>query len=150
MKKLFRNWNFELLFQMFLPLLGGFLISLLVRSMGSLTTSSTYLNIPPLIFSIVWAILYLLMGYSAYRIEFESGEKNIHLYYVSLIFNFLWLPLFFLLNSPIIALIDLLILLFLIVFNFKKYYKIDRTSAYLLLPYIIWLLFAVTLNISAI
>ena len=89
------------------PLVVSLLISLGVGGIASILTSGSYsiyenlskppLSPPGLIFPIVWIILYILMGISAYLIYISnSDEKNLALkfYAVSLVVNFFW-PIFF-------------------------------------------------------
>lgn len=107
------------------------------------------LSPPSILFPIVWTILFILMGISIYRIVM-SNSNDIDdlriLYFVQLIINALWTPIFFGLNSYLFAFVWLLILLVLVITMTIKFYNVDRISAYLLIPYIIWLLFAGYLN----
>ena len=114
------------------------------------------LNKPPLsppgiLFPIVWTILFILMGVSIYRIvrtnDFGVDSLKI-LYFVQLIVNALWTPIFFGLNAYLFAFIWLILLLILVIIMTIKFYYLDKTSAYLLIPYIIWLIFAGYLNFS--
>ena len=107
------------------------------------------LSPPGVLFPIVWTILFILMGISIYRVTNNSDNKNlVILYYAQLIVNALWTPIFFGLNSYLFAFIWLLLLLILVVIMTIKFYNVDKTSAYLLIPYIIWLLFAGYLNLG--
>lgn len=109
------------------------------------------LSPPGIIFPIVWTILFILMGISIYRIVRSNnfGVDSLKvLYFIQLLVNALWTPIFFGLNAYLFAFIWLLILLTLVVVMTIKFYYIDKISAYLLIPYIIWLLFAGYLNFS--
>jgi len=107
------------------------------------------LSPPGVLFPIVWTILFILMGISIYRVTNNSDNKNlVILYYAQLIVNALWTPIFFGLNSYLFAFIWLLLLLILVVIMTIKFYNVDKVSAYLLIPYIIWLLFAGYLNLG--
>ena len=108
---------------------------------------------PNWIFGPVWTILYFLMGVAAYLIWIKGLEKMavktaLKFFLVQLLFNFLWSILFFGLHSPILALIDILILWILIVITVIKFYKISKTASYLLIPYLLWVSFATILNLS--
>lgn len=109
------------------------------------------LSPPGILFPIVWTILFILMGISIYRIvmteDYEVDSLRI-LYFTQLIINALWTPIFFGLNAYLFAFIWLLLLLTLVVIMTFKFYKLDRISSYLLIPYIIWLLFAGYLNLG--
>ncbi|MDO4731371.1 MAG: TspO/MBR family protein [Clostridia bacterium] len=103
----------------------------------------------PIIFPIVWTILFVLMGISAYRVYVynDTNDKNaLWLYAVQLAVNFIWPFIFFNAQQYLIAFIWLIILWILVLLMIIKFYKIDRISAYLQIPYIIWLTFAAYLN----
>ena len=102
------------------------------------------LNPPGFVFGIVWPILYLLMAI----VSFQASEKIWKLFILQLILNAAWSWIFFYFHAPLIALIDISIL---IVLNLKimKILKGESTFLlYLYLPYLIWLLFAAFLNAS--
>lgn len=103
---------------------------------------------PNYIFPIVWNILFLLIAISLYTSLVKSKERRkvIVLYSINLIVNLLWSLIFFKFKNPLIAFIDLTLLwlsiLFLIIYNWRT----NRTSSYLLLPYLLWVSFAGILN----
>ena len=109
------------------------------------------LSPPGFIFPIVWTILFILMGISIYRIviskRFEVDRLRI-LYFIQLFVNALWTPIFFGLNAFLFSFIWLIILLILVIIMTIKFNKIDKISSYLLIPYIIWLIFAGYLNLG--
>ena len=109
------------------------------------------LSPPGIIFPIVWTILFILMGISIYRI-IKTGNFGVDslkvLYYVQLIVNALWTPIFFGLNAYLLAFVWLLGLLILVIVMTVKFHYLDKISAYLLVPYIIWLVFAGYLNLG--
>ncbi|AGK96592.1 TspO/MBR family protein [Clostridium pasteurianum] len=108
---------------------------------------------PAYVFPIVWPILYLLMGLAAYRI-WETGKqgKNIRkalLFYVfQLLFNFLWAILFFRLRLYGLAFVELLILFIFIMSTTFEFFKYDRFSGLLMIPYIAGVSFAAVLNFA--
>ena len=105
------------------------------------------LSPPGILFPIVWTILFILMGISAYRISIRnSNNTELLIYFIQLIVNALWTPIFFGLNAYLFALIWLILLIVLVVIMISKFYKLDNVSAYLNIPYLIWLLFALYLN----
>ena len=67
---------------------------------------------------------------------------------MQLFLNILWSVLFFGLHQPLIAFIEIIILLAAIIATAIKFYHISRTAAYLLLPYILWVSFAAVLNFA--
>ena len=101
------------------------------------------LNPPGYVFGIVWPILYLLMSISAFRTFNET--KNLFL--IQLLFNALWSWLFFAFQMPLVALLNIWLLIYLnIKINLKMFY-IDKLSGLLFIPYILWLFFASYLNL---
>jgi len=101
------------------------------------------LNPPGYVFGIVWPILYLLMSISAFRTFNET--KNLFL--IQLLFNAIWSWLFFAFQMPLIALLNIWLLIYLnIKLNLKMFYQ-DKLSALLFIPYVLWLLFASYLNL---
>ena len=124
----------------------------------SMTSSSDYANFnkpafspPGFLFPVVWTILFFLMAVAAYRIwmKGKSGEdvsKALVLYGVQLLLNFLWSIIFFRFRLYAIAFLELLLLLVFILLTTFEFYRIDKPSAYLMIPYIAWVSFAGVLN----
>jgi len=110
-------------------------------------------NPPNWIFAPVWTLLFLLMGISLYLI-WSKGFKDkeiktaIFIFFAQLILNIFWSILFFGLQSPLYAFIEIIILWVAILFTIISFYKISKTAAFLLLPYILWVSFAGYLNYS--
>ncbi|MBW2990130.1 tryptophan-rich sensory protein [Candidatus Woesearchaeota archaeon] len=110
-------------------------------------------NPPNWVFAPVWTALFILMGISLYFI-WEKGFKakgvktGLLLFSVQLILNILWSILFFGLQNPLIAFIEIVVLWIAILFTILKFYKVSRTAAYLLIPYILWVTFAAVLNLA--
>jgi tryptophan-rich sensory protein len=108
---------------------------------------------PPIVFAIVWPILYLLMAIAAYRIWLRGrGEidvrKALILYAVQLIFNFLWTIIFFRCRLIGLAFFELLLLLIFILLTTFEFFRLDKTAGILMLPYILWVSFAGVLNFT--
>ena len=104
---------------------------------------------PGFLFPIVWTILFILMGISIYRImQSKSDNKKDArlLYFIQLIINACWTPIFFGFNQYFLAFLWILMLILLVVVMILMFFKIDKVSAYLNIPYLIWLLFACYLN----
>ena len=107
------------------------------------------LSPPRILFPIVWSILYIMMGISIALIIHSTKRKClvcINLFAVQMIVNFLWSLLFFYLRSPLLGLIDIIILDILVIAYTWRSYNVNRVSAYLFIPYVLWLLFATYLN----
>ena len=109
---------------------------------------------PPILFPIVWTVLYVLMGVSAAMIygdrRVEKSERTSALmpYAASLFVNFFWSILFFNFRAFLPAFIWLLLLEFLIIMTIISYRRINTGAAYLQIPYAIWVAFAGYLNIA--
>lgn len=111
------------------------------------TLSQPPLSPPAWLFPVAWTLLYILMGIASYRV-YESGagtaERSAALraYGLQLGFNFLWSILFFNLDLYVLSFVWLLALLAIVIVTAVRFWRIDRPSAYLMLPYIAWLIFA--------
>ena len=105
---------------------------------------------PGIVFPIVWAILFALMGISAARISLtapsEQRRKCLRLFVLQLGVNFLWSPIFFNWQKFGLALIWLLLLWVLALSMIRCFYQLDPPAAWLQIPYLLWLTFAAYLN----
>lgn len=132
----------------------GFLSGVL--TMESINEQYTALIKPPFappgyIFGIVWPILYVLMGISAYLVyQSHSDEKKqaLMVYGIQLILNFFWPILFFNLTMKLMAFLLILTLILLIIIMIRKFYNIKPLAAYLQIPYLLWCIFAAYLNLG--
>lgn len=130
--------------------------------LGSLFTSpatdtSWYESIRPSItppnwvFPIVWNILFFLLGLSLYFAWTISKNKNdkkkvAFAFGLNLILNVFWSVLYFGLRSPFYAFIEIFFLEASIIYMIYVSYKIDRKAGWLLVPYLLWVSFAIFLN----
>ncbi len=137
----------------FLSLLTGGLATLVsmdgMRAFQNLVQSP--LTPPPVVFSIVWSILYILIGVSAALVYITPprGLKDQHLFFAgTLLLNFLWPVLFFALGLRLAALVTLLVMLALAIGTVIRYRPVSATAAWLQVPYALWLCFAVYLNLT--
>lgn len=104
---------------------------------------------PPYVFPITWTILYVLIGLSSYlihRSRDDHKESALILYYFQLIINFAWPITFFNYQNFLLALAILIALNISVIILIRMFYKIRPIAAYLLLPYLGWILFALYLN----
>lgn len=102
---------------------------------------------PGWLFAIIWPILYILIALSIYKIKNKDKDYLKVLiinYFSNQIFSFL----FFTIKSPFLALIDTIIVLISSLYLYLESKKDNKTSANLLIPYIIWNIFATILIIS--
>ena len=132
-----------------LPLIFGFLFGQLGKPDEWYNKlRKTRLNPPKIIFPIAWTILYLLIGISYYliinKLNLKKENGLMILMIVHLIINYSYTPLLFYFRQIFISAIICLITLILAIVLFKEFWKIDKSgiASYLLIPYIIWLIFA--------
>lgn len=116
------------------------------------TVAQPPLSPPPILFPIVWTILYALMGYGSARIWLSapSPERSraLNLYAAQLIVNFFWSLIFFNAQAFGFAFFWLLLLWALVLVMILAFDKVDPLSAKLQVPYLIWLTFAAYLNLG--
>ncbi len=143
----------SLLINLLITLGGGAVIAFLTRD-----SMEVYANVqqPPLappgvVFPIIWTILYTLMGISAYMItESNSKLKNkaLTVYGIQLFLNFIWPLVFFNGQMFLFAFIILMALWIMVLWMIGIFYKINPISAFLQIPYALWLTFAAYLNLG--
>lgn len=137
-------------------LLVGFLSGFATQSsVGSwyLNLEKPFFNPPGWIFGPVWTTLYVLMGIAVARIWSLGWEKinvkiAVYAFITQLTLNALWSVLFFGLQNPLAAFIEILFLLTAIIYTTLRFKKLDKVAAYLMYPYILWVSFATILNFS--
>lgn len=106
---------------------------------------------PNYVFGPVWMILYFLMGLAFYLV-WQKGTKDktvrvaLAIFGLQLALNLLWSLIFFGGRAPFLAFIEIIILWATIALTTVKFFKISRTAAYLLIPYLLWVSFAAILN----
>ena len=108
-----------------------------------LSLDKSRLNPPSYVFGIVWPILYILMMVSA----FLAHKKIFSIFIIQLIFNAAWSWLFFRLQMPLIALLDIYLLIAINIYILNLMYKANKLAFFLFIPYIIWISFASYLNL---
>lgn len=115
------------------------------------TLNKPFFSPPSWLFGPAWTLLYFLMGISIYLIwKQNSKNKKVQVaqkfFFAQLFLNFIWSPLFFGLRSPLLGFIDIIALWFLIIITIYKFHPFSKWAAYLLIPYLLWVTFASTLN----
>lgn len=99
---------------------------------------------PAILFPIVWSILYLIMGISLYLNR--NNYKNKVIFYIQLAVNFLWVFMFFMFKMFLGSFMIIVILDVLVFYTILEFYKENKTSSYMLIPYMLWIVFASYLN----
>ncbi len=116
------------------------------------TIVASPLSPPPIVFVIVWTILYALMGIGAARIWMTDPSKArtsaLWIFGIQLVFNFFWSILFFRFQSFDYAFFWLLALWVLILRMIQVFRPLDRLASNLQIPYLLWVTFAAYLNYS--
>jgi translocator protein len=107
---------------------------------------------PGAVFGPVWLALYAMMGVAMYLVWREKEyagapvREALIVYWLQLLFNIGWTVIFFGLKRPDIALIEIFMLLILIGANISAFRAINKKAGWLLVPYLLWVLYATTLN----
>ena len=106
-------------------------------------------NPPSWVFAPVWTILYILMSVAIWKVWINFFDRKIlNIYFIHLIFNASWSIVFFGLHQIGLALLNLIIILIFIVILMKIYFKRNKLSLYLTIPYFLWSSYALFLNFS--
>lgn len=103
----------------------------------------------PIVFSVVWTILYALMGFSFYLIyKSDKSNKNIAytFYFAQLVVNFIWTYIFFTLKNYLGSFFVIIALLILIAGMIVSFWCVNKKAAYLQIPYMLWVCFVAFLN----
>ena len=108
-----------------------------------LSLEKSVLNPPSYVFGIVWPILYILMMVSA----FLTHKKIFSIFIIQLFFNAAWSWLFFRFQMPLIALLDIYLLIAINIYILNLMYKENKLAFFLFIPYVIWISFASYLNL---
>jgi tryptophan-rich sensory protein len=138
-----------------IPVVGGFLSGYFITKDKVKKSNGWYdslkkpaWNPPRWVFGPAWTLLYVLMGIASYLVWNQGGANQLALtiYGLQLLINFAWSPVFFGAQRPDIALILILVLWFMIIATMVLFYAITPVAMYLLVPYILWVTYASTLN----
>lgn len=131
----------ELIIYIAVPLILGGIVGLI-----TMKSSANYDGIVPgWIFPVVWSILYVLMGISSYLVR--NNFLLIKIYVVNLIVNLLWPIIFFSFKLKILGFFWILLLILIVGYMIYRFYEENKISSYLLIPYLLWLIFASILNL---
>ncbi len=128
--------------------IGGFTTSVYKEPWYSQIILPSY-NPPSWVFGPVWTTLYVFMSIAIWKAwDLTRNKQLLKIYFLHLFFNATWSVIFFGFHNIGLALVDLIIILFFITLLMKIYYKISKTSFYLMIPYLIWTSYAFILNTS--
>lgn len=105
----------------------------------------------PFVFPIAWTILYVMMAVTLWRLwdrvapSAERG-KAIAWFFIQLAINAAWSPVFFGWHGTRTALAIIIALLIAVAATMAASARVDRLAAWLLVPYLIWVAYATTVN----
>jgi tryptophan-rich sensory protein len=107
-------------------------------------------NPPSAIFAPVWTVLYLSMAISAWLVWQYRQRKSVQLpmmvFFIQLLLNAAWSGLFFGLQNPGLAFVEICILWLAILTTTLLFWRVRAIAGAILLPYILWVSFAAVLN----
>ncbi len=106
-------------------------------------------NPPAWVFGPVWSMLYLLIGIAVYRVARRDSPQTpaaLTWFFIQLVLNALWTPLFFGLHRPDLALICIVFLWISIVGTMRAFARVSPAASAMLTPYLLWVTFATALN----
>tara|TARA_B100000745_G_scaffold298696_1_gene247919 strand:- start:3907 stop:4374 length:468 start_codon:yes stop_codon:yes gene_type:complete len=109
------------------------------------------LNPPSWVFGPVWTTLYTLMGIASYLVWKSKGEnyrRVLALFFTHLFVNASWSIIFFGEQNIGLALGVIIILDLMLLEIIRRFYKISKIAGVILIPYLLWVLFATYLNAS--
>lgn len=143
------------MFLSFLPGIVGLIVAPISSGHNAWYSSLNHSALTPdgWIFSVVWTILYFLIGLALFfimqkvNINDRYDKTNAYiLFAINIIFNALWSFAFFGAELPEVALIILTALIVTAVFMARAFFRISTAAFWLTVPYILWLMFAFYLN----
>ncbi|MBE6148871.1 MAG: tryptophan-rich sensory protein [Firmicutes bacterium] len=134
---------------LFGPLVCGIIVGLLINTDTYQIINKPPFSPPGIVFPIVWSILYILMGISLYAIiKDKCNKKSINLFLAQLLINLIWPFLFFNFELYYFSALWILILIYYVYLMTRNFLSIKKIAGYLQFPYLIWLIFALYLNLG--
>lgn len=155
--------TYEMKLSKYLTLLICILIPLIIGSISGLANVGNVndwyvdlikpsFNPPGYLFGPVWTVLYVLLGLSLYMVwKSPTGKirsQALIIFFIQMFLNFIWTFIFFYFKNSGLALADIIILWLFIVLMILIFYRINKTAAFIQIPYLLWVSFATVLNAS--
>lgn len=105
---------------------------------------------PNWIFGPVWTLLYCMIAISGWLVYQKNKlyGRVLWVYLIQLVLNFCWSLIFFMCHQIGLALLEIALLWGVILVNILIFYRYSKVSAFLLIPYLLWVSFALCLNLS--
>ena len=142
--------------QIIIPILVCFLVGFISSRFQESAITNWYpsldksdLTPPNIVFPIVWGVLYLFMGISIgliLNLNHRRRKKLIRVFVLQLLLNFLWSISFFYFQSPMAGIVIVVLLEIAIIYYTLMVYPVQKISALLFIPYVLWVSFATYLN----
>jgi len=134
-------------------------IGLISRAFTQTSVDTWYQTLPKLagtppdwVFSVVWTLLYACIALAGWLVFLRPAShqrtKAFHVYQGQLFFNGFWSFLFFALQLPLLAFLDTIILSGFIIWNIRVFYRFSKLASWLLVPYLVWVIYAIILNLG--
>jgi benzodiazapine receptor len=116
------------------------------------TLAKPPMNPPDWVFAPMWITLYVMMAVAGWRVWLRSANNIRRMamvaFAVQLMLNLIWSFIFFGAQSPGFAAIEIVLLWISILITLLMFWRIDGFAGWLMSPYIVWVSFAIYLNIS--
>ena len=108
-------------------------------------------NPPNWVFGPVWTLLYLFIAISGWlvwkKVTFYDNPLLYGFFILQLILNIVWSGIFFGMEQPGWAIVDIILLIFFILLYILSSWPVSKLASILFIPYFLWVGFAMILNI---
>ena len=142
----------SLIKNLLIPIGSGAIIGFLARKdFNYIDTLNRSIDIPVIVFPIVWTVLYVLMGIGMARVWLSGNpirRDAFNFYALQITANFVWTMLFFVMEMRLSAFLWLLLLIILVGIMTRLFWRADSLAGKLQLPYLAWSVFAAVLNLA--
>ena len=116
------------------------------------TLAKPPMNPPDWVFAPTWITLYVMMAVAGWRVWLrpENSLRRMAMvaFAIQLMLNLIWSFIFFGAKSPGFAAIEIVLLWISILITLLLFWRIDRFAGWMMCPYVLWVSFAIYLNIS--
>lgn len=109
-------------------------------------------NPPAWLFGPVWTLLYISMAVALWLVRREpdidapTRQWALAMFAIQFLLNLAWTPMFFGLQSPGLAFAEICLLWIALLSTTLMFGRVRALAGYLLLPYLLWVSFALVLN----
>lgn len=134
-----------------LPLVVGGLSAAIAGDMSKTDYVQPPFSPPAWVFPVAWTALYLMMGFASYLVYRDCDyllNDAMKCYFYQLFVNFTWSIVFFRFEFYAAAVVVLIALLLLTIGTTAQFFTVNKTAGKLMIPYIVWLLYALYLNVG--